>query len=390
MPLRAGGDPGSETVSAPKYSSRLVSIDVLRGLTVALMILVNTAGDGSVSYAQLRHSIWNGCTLTDLVFPMFLFIMGVSMFISFRGRSIRKTPRSRITLQALKRSTIIVGLGLFLNAFPYFHLASLRYCGVMQRIGICYLLASLLLLFLNVAGVAAFTVAALIGYWLLMAFFPVPGFGRSGLSFGMLNPVANLASAIDRALIPQVHLYHQSFYDPEGILSTLPAVGTVLLGVLAGWALLTLDPVRRLRLLMTSAGVLLAIACLWNEVFPFNKRLWTSSYVLLCAGISILLLALLSWLLDGREKPLPQAALTPWLAFGSNALVAYMLSELLAIAIANIPFPGDTNLQQFTYHLIPALAGPPALRSFEWSVLFTVACFVPVLALYRRKIFIKL
>src|ERR1035441_353190 len=177
---------------------RLASLDVLRGLTVAFMILVNNAGDGSASYAQLRHSAWNGCTVTDIVFPLFLFIMGVSMALSFHSRLARGTTRTEILGQVLKRAATIFLLGLGINALPLFHLATLRYCGVLQRIGLCYLLCALILLYARVPGVALALAASLTGYWWLMTKFPVPGFGQPGINIGLLDPSGNLASYIDR------------------------------------------------------------------------------------------------------------------------------------------------------------------------------------------------
>jgi predicted acyltransferase len=374
---------------------RLVSLDVLRGLTVAFMILVNNAGDGSASFAQLRHSAWNGCTLTDLVFPLFLFIMGVSMTLSFEGRLTKGTAKSRIALQAAKRAALIFLLGLTLNALPFFHLGTLRYCGVLQRIGICYLLAALLLLVARIRGVALVTVVATTGYWLLMAYALVPGFGRSGLELGILNPMGNLASALDRLVIPREHLYHQGFYDPEGLLSTLPALATVLFGVLtAAWLRRKGETTQqKLAVLALCAGVLIVLGITWNASFPINKRLWTSSYVLLCAGIAMGLLASVAWVVDKSgwfRREWLRGSLTPWLAFGTNALTAYIFSEVLSIALGSIPLAGYGNVQRFTFELLPAWLGSPSLRSFLWSLLFTGVCFLPVLWLYRRRIFIKL
>ena len=374
---------------------RWISLDVLRGMTVAFMILVNTAGDGSASYAQLRHSAWNGCTLTDLVFPLFLFIMGVSTALSFEGRLASGAPKSAIAVQAAKRAGLIVLLGLMLNALPFFHLTTLRYCGVLQRIGVCYLLASLLLLGIRVRGVAVATVVAILGYWALMSFVPVPGFGQSGAKLGMMNPEGNLASAIDRLIIPRAHLYHQSFYDPEGLLTTVPALATVLFGVLtAAWLRREGGTAgRKLTVLALCSALLVGLGLAWSPWFPLNKRLWSSSYVLLCAGVSIALLTALAWMIDEskwRRTRWLNRAITPWLVFGTNALTAYIFSEVLSIAIGNIPLRGCGNVQRFTFLLLPAWLGSTALRSLIWSLLFTGVCFLPVLWLYRRRIFLKL
>jgi len=372
--------------------ARKVSVDVFRGLTVAFMILVNTAGDGSVSYPQLRHSAWNGCTLTDLVFPTFLFLMGVSM--AFTTSSSWTSGGTRLRLwKASRRSAILILIGLILNALPFFHLGTLRYCGVMQRIGVTYWLAFVTILVVDSFGLIVLCGSLLTAYWGLMTLVPIPGYGRTGLSLGVLNPMGNLATALDRLVFAQQHLYHHGFYDPEGLLSTLPAVASVLLGIFAGRLLRQQGTYAPLIRLATIGTGLTLFGLAWSVVFPLNKRMWTSSYVLLAAGIDFLLLALLSWRLD---KPVQQDdrrqrwLLSPWLAFGSNALAAYVLSEALSIAIDTVPVGAEMSLQRWSFLLIPTWAGSPALRSLEWSLVFTLACLIPIFALYRKKILIKL
>jgi predicted acyltransferase len=384
--------PSSSQDSAPqpKPVRRWVSLDLLRGATVALMILVNTAGDGSVSFAQLRHSAWNGCTLTDVVFPLFLFWMGLAMAISFASRHARQISSGAIVRQAARRAATIVALGLLLNALPFFHLTTLRYCGVMQRIGLCYFLAAVLLLFLDARKLVATVAVLLLGYWALLTLVPVPGYdGQNGLALGVLNPETNLASALDRIAIPVLHRYHHTFYDPEGLLSTLPALATVLCGALAGlW--LRRKQGHGLKAMGLAGAAAVALALLWNLALPINKRMWTSSYVLLTAGIALILLALTKWWFDGDRPRSPLPFGTPLLAFGSNALVAYMLSEVVSILIGTILFPGFANLQQWSYALIPAWTAPAPVRSLLWSILFTSLCYLPIHVLYRKKIFIKL
>jgi len=196
---RQSGQPLKSTLQS---RSRLQSLDVLRGLTVAFMILINNAGDGAVSYAQLRHSVWNGCTLTDVVFPLFLFIVGASITLSFGARLDRGVPRRTILLQVGKRSLLIFAVGLLLNALPYFHLSDLRYYGVMQRIALCYALASVIFLAGRLAASAAACVAALAGYWWLLLHVPVPGIGLPGVAVGILDHYGNLAAWLDRLLVP--------------------------------------------------------------------------------------------------------------------------------------------------------------------------------------------
>ncbi len=374
---------------SPQGSWRLHSLDVLRGMTVALMILVNNAGDGAVSYAQLRHSVWNRCTLTDVVFPLFLFIVGASITLSFGARLDRGVPRRTILLQVGKRSLLIFAIGLILNALPYFHLSDLRYYGVMQRIALCYALASVVFLAGRLAASAVTCVAALACYWWLLLHVPVPGIGLPGVTVGILDSYGNLTAWLDRLLVPSAHLYRHGFYDPEGLLSTLPALATTLLGALAAAWLQTARPAwRKAALLFVGGLVLLACGQLWAQSFPLNKRLWTSSFVLFTAGISIALFALLYWLIDGQYRL--RRGLMPWLVFGTNALTTYVLSEVLAPVLAAIYLPGGENLQQLLFSLLPRWLGPPPFVSMLYSMLFVLVCFLPVFALYRRKIFIKL
>jgi predicted acyltransferase len=381
-----------QPIPAQTTKPRMISIDVFRGVTVALMILVNTAGDGSASYAQLQHSTWNGCTLTDLVFPTFLFVMGVSMAIS-QSPSGQIAPAAARLTKATRRSLILIFIGLFLNMLPYFNLGTLRYCGVMQRIGITYWIAAVSMLLLDWYGVTILCVLILVGYWALMTLVPVPGFGKTGLELGVLNPAGNLASAIDRMVIPPTHIYRHTFFDPEGLLSTLPALCSVLLGVVSCGFLQKRRLSSRLAL-MAGCGLVLAIlGFAWNAVFPINKRLWTSSYVLWVGGIDLLVLGLLSWYLDDPENSPSgwlRRSLTPWLAFGSNALVAYVLSEVLASVIVGIHVRGGVTLQHWSYLQIPEWAGPPPMRSLEWSLAFTAMCYAPIHLLYRKRILIKL
>jgi predicted acyltransferase len=374
---------------AEQPAQRLLSLDVLRGLTVAVMILVNNAGDGAVSFAQLRHSVWNGCTLTDVVFPLFLFIVGASITLAFSARIDRGASRRTILLQVARRSALIALIGLLLNALPFFDLGNLRYYGVMQRIALCYALASAIYLAGRVAASVAASAMALAGYWWLLVHVPVPGVGTPGVTLGILDKYGNLAAWLDRLLVPPAHLYHHGVYDPEGLLSTLPAVASTLLGVLAAAWLRSAHSARTKAIALFAGGiVMLNCGLLWSQSFPLNKRLWTSSFVLFTAGISMALLALIYWLVDGPVQL--RRGLAPWLVFGTNALTAYVLSEILGIALGAIGLPGGVNLQQRLFRLLPRWLGPAPAVSVIYSILFVFVCYLPVLVLYRKKILIKL
>jgi len=361
-------------------------------MTVAVMILVNNAGDGAVSYAQLRHSVWNGCTLTDVVFPLFLFIVGSSIALSFTARRQHGATDSSIALQMLRRTLTIFALGLLLNALPYFHGGELRYYGVLQRIALCYALGGAVYLLSGVAGCAVAAAAALVGYWLLLTHVAVPGYGLPGASIEILDRYGNLAAWLDRSMVPQAHLYRQSFYDPEGLLSTLPALANTLLGLLAAVWLRSARPAWQRACVLLCCGLAsMAGGLLWAQTFPLNKRLWTSSFALFTSGIAMALLALLFLCIDAKQQDGQHSVwMKPWLVFGTNALTAYVLSEVLAVALAAVPVGGGENLQQMLFRLLPTWIGPLPSMSAVYSVLFVCVCYLPVWVLYRRRIFVKL
>jgi len=365
-------------------------------MTVAVMILVNNAGDGAVSYAQLRHSVWNGCTLTDVVFPLFLFMVGASIALAFSARLERGAAKAAIAGQMLRRAATIFALGLVLNALPLFqlgfHLGELRYYGVLQRIALYYALAGAVYLLGGVAACGLGALAALVGYWFLMTHVAVPGFGMPGASIEVLDRYGNLAAWLDRSMVPQAHLYRHSVYDPEGLLSTLPALANTLLGVLAAvWLRSARAAWKRACGLLVCGVVATAGGLLWAQRFPLNKRLWTSSFALFTAGIAMALLAVLFWAIDGKDEREQRGVwMKPWVVFGTNALTAYVLSEVLAVALAAVPVGGGENLQQFLYRLLPTWLGPVPFVSMVYSVLFVGVCYLPVWVLYRRGVFVKL
>jgi predicted acyltransferase len=374
---------------------RLLSLDVLRGLTIAFMILVNNNGSEAHAYWPLKHAAWNGFTPTDLVFPTFLFLVGISTVYSMAARLAQGATRQSLFLHVLRRSIILYLLGLVVNSFPYFHLHTMRFYGVLPRIAICYLIvASLYLLSPDWRSKAALGVAALVGYWILMRFVPVPGYGIPTHDIPLLDRDANLTAWLDRQIFSPSHLYERT-RDPEGLLSTIPALATALLGLLTGVWLRTLRPLRARAAGIAIAGISgVLLGGLWNLSFPINKKLWTSSYVLFAGGLSLLLLALCLAIVDLREKSPATSGhsrfLNPFLVFGTNAISAYVFSELLQSALGSIhPYQG-INLQQMFYRWIANIVPDPAFASLLYSIGFVAVCWLPIWVLYRRGIFIKI
>jgi len=360
----------------PAKQERLISLDVFRGVTIAAMVVVNNPGSPA-AYWPLKHAQWNGWTPTDLIFPFFLFIVGVSLMFSFESRLRRGDSRTDLVLHAIRRSAIIFAIGLFLNGLPGFHLATWRIPGVLQRIAVAYLAAALITLYSGTRARLAWIVVLLVGYWVLMRFVPVPGYGIPTHEIGLLQPNANLASYLDRKLMSG-HLW-QGTRDPEGVLSTLPAIATALCGVLTGeWLRCNRYP-RQKVLRMLAAGVAGIIAGeAWGVWFPINKNLWTSSYVLFTAGCALLCLATCYWLIDVK---LHRGWWTrPFLIFGSNAIVAYVVSEVLG---------GTFGWKEHVFQHTFALIKPPAFASLLYSLAVVAVCFLPVWWMYRKKIFLK-
>jgi predicted acyltransferase len=372
-------------------AQRLVSLDVLRGITIAFMILVNDNGSLTYAYWPLKHSAWNGWTPTDLVFPTFLFLVGVSIVFSMQARLARHESRASLLRHIFTRAIILFLLGIVVNGFPFFPLTTLRIYGVLQRIAICYLGVSILyLLSRKVAVLAASAVAALVGYWILMRFVPVPHFGVPTHSIPLLDRDANWVAYIDRKIFP-MRLYNQT-RDPEGLLSDIPACATTLLGVLTGLWLRARRPARQIAWgLFVAAVCCLLMGQAWNVCFPINKQLWTSSFVLLSAGWSLLALGICYFLVEIEQWK--HGWTYPWLVFGSNAIVAYIVSELLASALFSIhagSYGHAVNLQEAIYGKVFYFVGTPAFGSLVYSLLYVLVCMVPVAILHRKKIIIKI
>lgn len=367
-------------------AQRLLSVDVLRGLTIAFMILVNDPGNGRVSYPALEHADWNGFTPTDLVFPTFLFLVGVSLVLSYARREASGASRSEFLRHALRRTVLLFFIGVVLNGFPLFPWRTLRIYGVLQRIAICFGVGSALLAWTRpgrsrVAIFAAVLVTVLLAYWLLMRFVPIPGH-----PFVLLDKDWNPVAWLDRRLLPG-RLY-EGTRDPEGLLSTIPALGTPTLGLLTGlWLRARRAPLYIFYGLLAAGFVALLLGGIWNATFPINKKLWTSSYVLWAGGWSLLLLALFYWLCEVRGRR--GRSWMPLLVFGKNAITSYVLAELLAGLCYFVQVHGQ-SLAHFVYTRWFAGVGSPAFGSALYSVFFVFVCWLPMAVLYRRGVFLKL
>jgi len=363
---------------------RLLTLDVFRGLTIALMILVNSPGN-QTAYPLLNHAVWNGCTFADLVFPFFLFIVGVSLVFSLTKSVEQKIPTNILMRRIIKRTLIIFLIGLFLNAFPYhFNFGTVRYFGVLQRIAVCYFLGAVLFLTTRIRTQAMIAALLLLGYWIFMSYVPVPGYGIN------LTEEGNWAGYLDRLVFSAPHLYEKIF-DPEGFLSTLPALATTLLGNLTGAWLLTKNNFQKKFTGMLTAGFLAAIAgWIWGLNFPINKNLWTSSYVLWTGGLALILLAVIYWLIEIKKwknwsKPLE--------IFGLNAIAAYFLHIFFLKIQAMIHItrmdgtPGNLRI-----YISEHLFGWTTLQnaSLLYAVSYVIFWLIFLSILYRNKLFIKI
>ncbi|MGO9518813.1 MAG: acyltransferase family protein [Candidatus Korobacteraceae bacterium] len=360
----------------PAMQGRLVSLDVFRGATIAAMILVNNPGSRA-AYGPLKHARWNGWTPTDLIFPFFLFIVGVSLVFSFASRLRRGDSRRTLLLHTLRRSATIFAIGLLLNGPPHFTLTTWRIPGVLQRIAIAYLAAALITLYARTNARIAWIASLLIGYWALMRFVPVPGYGTPNVDIPLLHPNANLAAYVDRNLMFG-HLW-EGTRDPEGVLSTLPAIATALCGVLTGEWLRSRRNQKQKAAGMLIAGVAgIGAGELWGIWFPINKNLWTSSYVLFTAGCALVCLASCYWAVD--VKLLRGWWTRPFVIFGTNAIAAYVISEVLG---------GSFGWKEWIFQRTFAHVSPPAFASLLYSLAVVGVCFLPVWWMYRRRIFLK-
>ncbi len=366
-------------------SERLYSLDVFRGMTVAAMILVNNPGSWDTVYPPLLHAHWNGCTPTDLIFPFFLFIVGVSIHFAYQTKLIEGLTR-KIFLKILKRSLIIFSLGIFLSLFPGFNFDTVRVPGVLQRISLVFFFCSLLYMKTNWLAQIRAVIILLVGYFMLMTMVPVPNFGSANL-----EPETNLGAWLDRLLL-NGHLWAKSkTWDPEGVLGTLPAISTGILGMLTGKLFTSVkEPAQKTTWLFFTGAILIVAGLAWGIVFPINKSLWTSSFVFYTAGIAMQFLAACYWLIDVQGI---KRWSTPFIYYGMNAIFVFVASGLLAKILIRtkitIEEGKEVSLWSYLYQNLYAGWLAPYTASLLFAITLVTFFLVILWWMYKKKIFVK-
>ena len=366
-----------------KRRDRLISLDAMRGFTIAAMILVNFPGTWDHIYAPLRHSEWNGLTFTDLIAPFFLFIVGVSVVLAYSRRISQGYSRKSLSRKIIWRSLKILAVGILLNAlalFPDFSFSQMRWTGTLPRIAFVFLACGILFFVSGWKGQAWTCGFILAGYWLVMTCIPTPGEGRV-----MMEPGVNIAAWLDSHLMPGQ--MWQGTWDPESILTTFPSIATGITGMLAGHLLLSSrGREAKALMLMVSGYIASAAGYFWGLAFPVNENLWTSSFVLVTSGFAAMTLGAAYYLVDIKGCRFGTA---PGVIFGSNAITAYVLGDILALIFYLMPVPLLSLNELFVSTLVSA-GFDPKLASMLYAFIFVGIVFIPVWCLYRKRIFIKL
>ena len=361
-------------------SNRLLSLDAFRGFTVALMILVNDPGSWQHVYAPLLHAEWNGLTPTDLVFPFFLFIVGVSIVLAYHKRLKAGTPKSSLYKKIIVRSLKIFLLSIAIHVILTLDIQNIRYAGVLQRISIVFLICSFMYLHTSWKWMAKAGALILLLYWLIMMYMPLPGLGEP-----MLEPGKNIAAWIDSILLPG--RMYRGTWDPEGIFSTFPAIVTGITGMLAGIMIISDRSVeKKIIWLFTLGFISIILGSVWNWFFPINKNIWTSSYVLYTSGAATMCLAACIFIVDVKN-------IRKWTrmgrVFGANAITIYVLADFLPLLTKKLQIGGYSYASIFNDGLT-SLGLSPKFASLLYAISFVLICYIPAYILYKRKIFIKL
>jgi predicted acyltransferase len=358
--------------------SRLVFLDAMRGFTIAAMILVNFPGNDAYVFAPLHHTMWNGLTPTDLIAPFFLFIVGISIVLSY-GRRRDDENKGELYRKIVWRAIKIFALGIFLNLLPDFDFANLRYTGTLPRIALVFLACAILYLKTSFRQQLWTGVAILVAYWLAMTLIPTPGVGAV-----VLEPGVNLAAWIDSQYLPG--RMWQGTWDPEGILSTFPAIVSGISGLLAGHLLASKrTPTDKVIYLMVCGLISAAAGYIWSLTFPVNENLWTSSFVLVTSGFAALILGAAYYVVDIRGY---KKWTFPGVVFGANAISTYVLADLLALIFYVFPW-GDATMNIHVTSALTSIGLSPKVSSCIYALFFVCINFIPAYILYRKKIFIK-
>lgn len=376
-----------------KPSERLLSLDVFRGITIMGMILVNNPGTWSTIYPPLKHAEWHGCTPTDLIFPFFLFIVGVAISYSLSKRKEQGGNMKSLYLNIFRRTTILFALGLILAGFPFglffghvFSWSTIRIPGVLQRIAIVYMISSILFLITNIKFQYWFTAFILVLYGILMTLVPVPGIGYSNL-----EPTTNFAAWVDNLFL-QGHMWSVTkVWDPEGLLSTLPAIGTTMLGIFTGnWLRTEKDQTTKTVWLFVWGCVLMVAGWIWNGWFPINKNIWTSSYVLYTGGLALNFLSFCYWFVDVKNVTW---WIKPFQVYGMNAITVFFLSGIVGRLMGMIKWSLEDgtliNLKDYLFKTLFLTWLQPINASLAWALTYILVWLGLMWILYAKKIFIK-
>lgn len=370
-------------------SERLISLDVFRGITIAGMILVNNPGSWDHIYPALEHAKWHGVTPTDLIFPFFLFIVGIAITLSLSKKKERGDDQKKLILGIFRRGAILFLLGLALASFPYynFDFSTIRIPGVLQRIGVVYIIASLIFLKTSIRTQAIIAGVILVVYWALLALVPVPGVG-----YPNYEAATNLGAWLDNMLL-HGHLWAASkVWDPEGIASTVPAISTAILGILTGkWLMGTADKTVKTVWMFVWGNFALLLAMIWDMWFPLNKGLWSSSYVVYTAGVALQFLGICYWLIDVKGY---KSWAKPFHVYGTNAITVFFLSGILArilnLVKLNDAAGGVISLKSFLYAHMFEWWLSPINASLAWALTYVLFWLGMMWILYAKKIFIKI
>lgn len=366
----------------------MLSLDVFRGITIAAMIIVNNPGTWAAIFAPLEHAEWNGITPTDFIFPFFLFIVGIAIPFSLEKLLNANEITNAVYIRVFRRAAIIFALGILMTLIPKFDFTHLRIFGVLQRIAICYLIASLLFLKLKPKQLAILSIVALLLYWVLIVLVPVPGCEIPN----MADKTCNLASWIDRTLLTENHIWKQGkVFDPEGILSTIPAIVTTVFGIFTGlWLRSDRKIIEKAGGILFSGVTLCAIGWVWALILPFNKSLWTSSYVVYTSGFALCFLGGCIWLVDVKHYT---RWAYPFRVFGMNALAVFVLSGFLTKCLVLVKWQTaagkTTSLYTSIYKTFFAPLASPKTTSLLFALGYLAFWYLIMWVLYKKNIFVK-